>query len=354
MSDKYLKSQIITYLGNKRKLLHHIEEIIKDLPHKIIGDGFSGSGIVSRLFKLYADELYTNDIAGYSETLNKCYLSTISSKQLKQIQTYIKKANEFADNPSDNIDKFVQLHWTNNRLYFTPENAKRIDAYRFFINKCPKNIQPFLLAQLIIKSSIHNNTNGQFSAFYKDNGVPTYGGKTKTDLNRITKQIRLDVPILNDRKCDVYITRDDVNKWVDKMPEMDIVYYDPPYNKHPYNIYYFLLDIINDWDLTIQIPDTYRGQPKNWLKSDYNSRKKAYDAFENLIKKTKAKYILISYNNGGIIKPDDMETMLKKYGELTIKPITHKTYNRLKGIASYKLQKEKDKIKEVIYILKTN
>ena len=48
---------------------------------------------------------------------------------------------------------------------------------------------------------------------------------------------------------------------------LDIVYYDPPYNKHPYNIYYFLLDIVNNMDLDIEVPDTYRGQPKGWKKS---------------------------------------------------------------------------------------
>ena len=39
-----------------------------------IGEGFSGSGIVSRLFKNNSENLYVNDIAGYSYTLNNCYL----------------------------------------------------------------------------------------------------------------------------------------------------------------------------------------------------------------------------------------------------------------------------------------
>ena len=80
MSDQYLTKQIITYMGNKRKLLHKISEIVDTLEKKekgklTIGDGFSGSGIVSRLFKQKASKLYSNDIAGYSQTLNKCFLS---------------------------------------------------------------------------------------------------------------------------------------------------------------------------------------------------------------------------------------------------------------------------------------
>ena len=55
-ASEFYKKQIITYMGNKRKFLPLLTQIIdyvraelgKDL---VLGDGFSGSGIVSRLFK---------------------------------------------------------------------------------------------------------------------------------------------------------------------------------------------------------------------------------------------------------------------------------------------------------------
>ena len=77
MDNVFLKTQIPTYMGNKRKLLTNINEILTHIESKlqkklILGDGFSGSGIVSRLFKTGSSELYTNDIAGYSQTLNQC------------------------------------------------------------------------------------------------------------------------------------------------------------------------------------------------------------------------------------------------------------------------------------------
>lgn len=114
-----------------------------------------------------------------------------------------------------------------------------------------------------------------------------------------------------------------------------------------------MLDIINNWDLTQEIPNTYRGQPKTWKKSKYNSFKHATTVFEDLIKNTKAKFIMISYNNGGIIPLDELDKILKKYGALTKIPVTHKTYNKLKGIANYKRKKEAIKIKEYIWLLDT-
>ena len=89
------------------------------------------------------------------------------------------------------------------------------------------------------------------------------------------------------------------------------MYLDPPYNKHPYSIYYFMLDIINNWNTDVIIPNTNRGQPKNWVKSDYNSINKATEIFKQLINDIKEKFILLSYNNKGII-PKEIETILKR------------------------------------------
>ena len=89
MQSKYLKSQIITYMGNKRKLLTQIDDIIdmvkKELDQSTFetADAFSGSGIVSRLLKTKSTKLYVNDIAGYAETLNCCFLDTPSEEKLK-------------------------------------------------------------------------------------------------------------------------------------------------------------------------------------------------------------------------------------------------------------------------------
>ena len=140
-------------------------------------------------------------------------------------------------------------------MYFTKENGIRIDKYRNYIENMDEKYKHFLLAQLLVKCSIHNNTNGQFSAYYKDD----YGGKNNVDIKRITKKIELEMPILDDNKCNVFISKENTNDWIKNIPKLDIVYYDPPYNKHPYSIYYFLLDIINNWDKSIEIPNTYRG-----------------------------------------------------------------------------------------------
>jgi len=365
----FLKEQIITYMGNKRKLLSNIESIIEDIKRElkkdklVTVDVFSGSGIVSRLLKQHSSRLYSNDIAGYSNTLNECYLSNPTEKEKREINKLIQQANSFVDTNPD-VNKYISKYWSpendNNikeceRAYYTSENGKRIDAYMHFIEFfVDSKYKKYLLANLIVKASIHANTNGQFSAFFKDGKVGAYGGKTKTDIRRITKKIKLDVPIIENHKCISIISQKDSNNFVKTLPKTDFIYLDPPYNKHPYVIYYFLLDIINNWNLSQEIPDSTRGQPKNWNKSDYNSISNAEKAFEDLIQNINAKYILLSYNNGGIIPLEKIYTILEKKGNVTKFPITHKTYNKLKGIANYKKIHDKEEIKEYMWLVKCN
>ena len=80
-NEKYLTEQIITYLGNKRKLLKHIDTEINHILDELkieqanICDLFSGSGIVARLLKQYSKKLYVNDLEKYSCLINDCYLT---------------------------------------------------------------------------------------------------------------------------------------------------------------------------------------------------------------------------------------------------------------------------------------
>lgn len=374
--SKYTSSQIITYMGNKRKLLPYIEaeidEIIKkhkesrDFNQLSIGDGFSGSGVVSRLLKTKANTLYTNDLAGYSKTLNDCYLSTPSNAEQTKIKKYIDTANKMADDSklSQKIEKWVSKHWSpqnetteeGERAYYTCENGRRIDTMRDYINTIPKKYQPYVLAPLLVECSIHNNTNGQFAAYYKDKDGKRgqFGGKTLTDVKRITQAIRIPYPLFNESKCKIQATQIDATEWAKSLPNVDIVYYDPPYNKHPYNIYYFMLDIINDWDKTQEIPDSYRGQPNTRTKSPYNSTVHAKKSLTELIENTPAKYILLSYNDGGIISIPDVDSILNAHSKSVKKiPIDHKTYNRLKGISNYKREGEYKPVKEYLYVVET-
>ena len=156
--NEYLTSQIITYMGNKRKLLDHISNVIdiikkelNDNDNLVMADAFSGSGIVSRLLKLKSKTLYVNDISGYSFTLNKCFLSNPTKEDLANIKELIDKANKFANSNGDKgAPNWIRRHWApsgeitkDDRVYFTEKNGLLIDKYMYFIKThvYPKNMQ---------------------------------------------------------------------------------------------------------------------------------------------------------------------------------------------------------------------
>ena len=374
MSEQdYYSKQIITYLGNKRKFISKIDEVIKRVKQDLgkekinIAEGFSGSGVVSRLFKnrVKGGNLCVNDISSYSKILNECYLTDINElteaelvylqETLNTMKKYVKINNTY--------EPFISKYWApkddnnimpNERVYFTRENAIMIDKMMYFIkNNIGEEYQKFFIGPLIVQASTNNNTNGQFSAYFKDENKEKgkFGGKNEIDLQRILRPIEPKLPILTNGKSNTKVTQEDANTWVKTIGEQDLVYYDPPYNKHPYNIYYFLLDIISNWNTNIEIPDTYRGQPKNWKKSGYCSLKKAKETFMDLIENTNSKFIMISYNSKGIIPLEEMDEILQAKGKVEKIPFEHNTYNRYVGIAKKKREKKEEKIKEFIWLV---
>ena len=371
--EQYYTTQIITYLGNKRKFISKIDNVItrikKDLGvEKLnIGEGFSGSGVVSRLFKNRAKggKFYVNDISSYSKILNECYLTDIdelSKDELCYLQDLLQTMKKYVKIENSYVP-FISKYWAPNddnnilpgeRVYFSQKNAVMIDKIMYYIkNNIGEEYQKFFIAPLIVQASTNNNTNGQFSAYFKDENKEKgkFGGKNSIDLQRILRPIEPMLPILTNGKANVKISQKDANDWIRTTGELDLVYYDPPYNKHPYNIYYFLLDIISNWNTNIEIPDTYRGQPKNWIKSSYCSLKKARETFEDLIENTKSKFIMISYNSKGIIPLEEMDEILRRKGKVEKIPFVHNTYNRYVGIAKKKREKKEEKIKEFIWLV---
>ena len=371
--EEYYTTQIITYLGNKRKFIGKIDDVLNRIKQDLgveklnIGEGFSGSGVVSRLFKnrVNGGSFYVNDISSYSKILNECYLTNIdelSEEELSYLQNLLETMKKYVKIQNTYLP-FISKYWApkddNNilpgeRVYFSQKNAVMIDKMMYFIkNNVGEEYQKFFIGPLIVQASTNNNTNGQFSAYFKDENKEKgkFGGKNSIDLQRILRPIEPMLPILTNAKANLKISQKDANEWIKTTGELDLVYYDPPYNKHPYNIYYFLLDIISNWNTSLKIPDTYRGQPKNWIKSSYCSLKKAKQTFEDLIDNTKSKFIMISYNSKGIISLDEMDNILRKKGKVKKIPIEHNTYNRYVGIAKKKREKKEHEIKEFIWLV---
>jgi len=333
-NERYLSEQIITYLGNKRKLLDNIgkevEQILScnNITKAKICDLFSGSGIVARKLKQYSSVLCVNDLEDYSYVINDCYLTNKENFDEDKYNYWFDKinnaelienviTNNYAPKNDDDI-KFGE------RVFYTHENAMIIDTIRNGINEVPLDYQKFFLAPLLYEASVHTNTSGVFKGFYKskETKIGKFGGDGENALSRILGKIELKKPIFSNYSCDVKLFKEDANELVKKINDLDITYIDPPYNEHPYGSNYFMLNTIIKNEVGHNISKV-SGIPEDWNKSQYNKKDAALTAFEDLVKTIDSKYLIISYNNEGFISLEEMQTMLSKYGELTTKEIDY-------------------------------
>lgn len=360
----FLKDQLITYLGNKRSLIKFIDNVVQivkdDLREDklIIVDGFSGSGAVARYFKEHASLLITNDLEKYSKIINQSFLRNKKEINFEEIEKYVKLLNDKkfrTDLGVGIIEKLYAPKETKNiqegeRCFYTNENAKIIDNIRRTIDlEIPKHLKDIFLSILLYKASVHNNTSGVFKGFYKGKQSPLgkFGGEAENALQRILGEITMEPIILSDYDCKSRSFQSDTNVLMSKLKGLDLVYYDPPYNQHPYGSNYHMLNTILDYVEPLEISKV-AGIPTNWKKSLYNKQKDALSAFSKLIKNTDSKYIMISYNNEGFISYDDMLKVCQLKGKVTVFDENYPAFR-----ASRNLQKREINVTEYIFLIKT-
>lgn len=340
-NSPYFNEQIITYLGNKRSLLKEINPFVSEVLKKLHKDKlvtldiFSGSGIVARLLKQYSDLIIANDLEKYSELINSVYLSNMNEFNQTQFDLYLEKINEAVkEKPIEGIITAFYSPKNNNdiqpgeRVFYTHENAVLIDSYRYYIEKLvPSELRKYFLVSLITEASIHVNTSGVFKGFYKDKttGIGKFGGSGENALSRIKGKIQLKKPILSSVSSDYAVYQEDAVKLSSSLKNLDLVYLDPPYNQHPYGSNYFMLNLIIENKKPENISKV-SGIPEGWNHSAFNRKKDALISMEEIIKNLDTKFALISYNNEGFISYEEMESMLKKYGNVKSKQIIYNTF----------------------------
>lgn len=213
-----------------------------------------------------------------------------------------------------------------NRMYFSAENAGRIDYFRYQIESWKSQElltakeYVYLLACLMESVSDVSNTAGVYGAFLKH-----WDSRALKDIvfSRIdSKEGRcLRIDKYNDKIEDIIANID-----------CDILYLDPPYTQNQYGTQYHLLEtlILND---APSISKVTGSRPTGPLRSDWSKMYHAHILFDKVVAETKASYIILSYNNDGFMSKEFIESTLKRYGvenSYTCVTIDYKKYNNTK------------------------
>ena len=317
------------YIGNKESMVEEIDSFIESRVESeeslTLFDAFCGTGAVSDRLKNKFN-LVIND--------NLKWATVYTAGRLYAPSCHFERLGfdpfAFLNQSDEKVQGFIYKNYApteSSRMYFTPENAVRIDYFRKQIEEWHKNKllseaeYMLLLASLVESVSRVSNTAGVYGAFLK-----------KWD-GRALKPIEFIKPAYN--ACDslnIKIYNDKTENIISDV-KCDILYLDPPYTQNQYGTQYHLLEtlILNDHPSVSKVTGSRPVMP---MRSDWSKEYKAHILLDKIIANTTARYIVMSYNNDGLMSKEYIEAVMKRYGKpetYCCKKISYKKYQNWKS-----------------------
>lgn len=310
------------YIGSKAKLNDWIFDILfsnyinfnkrKSLTFL---DACAGTGCVSRYAAKENFNIIANDIMEYSRCITSGSLLMRSSLILETA----KHINEM--NNLRGIDGFFYNEYskTGNRLYFTDENASKIDACRIYIEENVDNniIKDYLIYCLIEAVSRVSNTAGVYGAFLK-----------KFKKRALDSLIIKFEDFFTAKNSKIY--SEDIKNLLNNEMGEDILYIDPPYNERQYGSNYHIYETIARYD-----NPKVKGVTglRNWTKESkslFCSKETCLNFTIDIFKNTTAAVILLSYSSEGIMSYSELISSAKSEFDITC-DLYKKEYKRYKS-----------------------
>lgn len=337
------------YIGGKSLQINNINNVINSETDSVTSviDLFAGSGVASQNFKKLGYRTISNDFLFFSYVLQRCSITLNKKPQFKElgIDNPIKHLNELEIEDSDisKEDCFIYNNYSPigncERMYFQPNNALKIDIIRLTIQNwydqhlINEDEYYYLLAALINAVPYVSNITGVYAAYLK------YWD------DRTFKPLILEEPtIINNCKRNTCFNVD-YKKLLSK--KCDLLYADPPYNSREYLPNYHILETIARYDYP-EIFGVTGVRKYDDQKSVFCKKSTVSDAFKILIRDCKCKYILISYNNEGLLSTNDLSDICAQYAVVNSFKLFEFDYRRYKN----KIPNNKAGLKEQLYFLR--
>jgi adenine-specific DNA-methyltransferase len=336
----------LNYIGSKFQLLDWIEEQIKEktgwasFKDKVVGDLFSGTGIVSYHFRKKGAITVSNDAELYSSIITHAFALSDYNDTCKSFIEKIQKELDEGKNKVGYITRNYSPYEECERMFFTVENAMKIDyiSQRISDENFSENDYKFVLASLLLSADNVSN-------------VPAvYGCYLKNFKAKATKPLKLEPIHTNKIKCKdgSVVYNKDVVSTSSENKKLNLAYLDPPYNERQYSKNYFPLNMIalSPEEQEKQPPLKGKtGIPENCFLSPFCKKGQVENAFDTIFSNINTEWLFMSYNSESIVSKERLIDIMKKYGEVSV---IEKDYKRFKSFE----YNEDTEIKEYLFCLK--
>jgi len=349
------------YLGNKTRLLGFIRRVLsaRGIPPGSAVDPFSGTASVARALKRWGYSVTAGDIMQYAYVLARARVGISCPPDFRHLADQLKLRQPHLDGVLHYLGRlpgrpgFMHEHYSPagtagalaGRMYFTPENAARIDAVRLALHEwhgaglLDLDGHDLLLAALIEAADRVANTTGVYAAF------------VKSWQPNALRPLSLRPPGWQAGPAGCARRADALTLVRERQP-FELLYLDPPYNNRQYAGYYHIPEVIAlGW---FDGPLPLRG--KTGLiadaekRSDWSSSRKCEGALEALVATARCRHIVMSYNAEGLIPERTIERVLKEHGLRGTYRRYRRGYRRYRSDADSETRRYKgDVVNEYLY-----
>lgn len=297
------------YIGNKTRLLPFILRTLEKegISAGAVHDAFAGTASVSRALKEKGWQVYSSDLLMSSYVFQRAYV--VADRAEPSLDEKASELSRVAPRES-----FISTHFTPaggaasaGRMYFTVENAARIDAAREELERwrqagvVGEDAYYLLLAGIIEGADRVANTTGVYASYMK---------RWQPNARR-TFSVVVDAPIQG-RPAVAHLM--DAAEAARAIGEIDLIYIDPPYNSRQYVAYYHIPEILaRGWS---EGEPAIRGKVGLLAggegRSQWSHGRRVQKLFAGLLSESGARHALVSFNSEGHLEPETLETLLTK------------------------------------------
>ena len=305
------------FMGSKSKLLSEIWSVASQFKVNTVVDLFSGSGIVSYMFKAQGKAVISNDYMAMSATFTKAMVENNSiTLPLEEAEKLIIAHGE--------SDHFVASTFKD--LYYSDEENDLIDTLRTNIAAIKDQYKHAIAMTALIRACMKKRPRGIF----------TYTGQRyndgRKDLQKTLAQQFLEaVEAVNNAVFDNgQVNCSKQGDAMDlKVEQADLVYIDPPYysplsDNEYVRRYHFVEGLARDWK-GVEIQQHTQTKKFKSYPTPFATRKGAADAFDHLFRRFANSILLVSYSSNSLPTQDEMVAIMAKYREhVEVIPVNYK------------------------------
>lgn len=303
------------FMGSKEKLTGDIWKVAEQFPGRRVLDLFSGSGVVSYMFKAQGKAVTSNDYMTFSWLFTRALVENAGTRLTPDLVEFL--------TTGEPADDYVRRTFKD--LYFNDEDNYFVDLVRTRIAQLDGDMEKTLARAALVRACMKKRARGIFTYV----GVRYDDGRRDMAIS-LREQFFDAVRAFNEAVFDNGVTSQALNG--DALAvnvEADIVYIDPPYysklSDNDYiRRYHFVEGLAREW-IGVEIQEHTLTRKFKTYGSPFATYEGAKSAFEEIFRRYADSAIVVSYSSNSLPDKDTMLSLLRRVKRnVDVVPVNHR------------------------------